>query len=225
MLPAFAVLVPLTGYFAAKRLPNTKYKIAIAVALILLVVVSYASVWHSRPMEFSEAWTNSRSRIAIETQLASLLKDLPPNSTFLMYLGDHVGTFQNAGIPLSRTINEGNHRPWKQPADPEGLWERALANPAQYVDYAIAFDGDAVERQIQKQDLSSLIVLQVPGQPTARIYSAHRNRQTYILTGSIGKITADRMIKSSDSSSYLLCRAWNFSAINLVRSFIPIWVT
>ncbi len=32
-----------------------------------------------------------------------------------MYLGDHVGALQRAAIPLSRTINEGNHRPWKKP--------------------------------------------------------------------------------------------------------------
>ena len=42
-----------------------------------------------------------------------------------MYLGNHVGALQQAGIPLRRVINEGNHRTWKQPADQDGLWERS----------------------------------------------------------------------------------------------------
>ena len=61
-----------------------------------------------------------------------------------MYLGEHVGALEQAGIPLRRTINEGNHRVWKRPFDPEGLWERALADPAAYADYVIGFEGDPV---------------------------------------------------------------------------------
>ena len=80
----------------------------------------------------------------MERELADFVKVLPPDSTLLMYLGNHVGALQQAGIPLRRVINEGNHRTWKQPADEDGLWERALANPAQYADYVIAFEGDAV---------------------------------------------------------------------------------
>jgi len=34
------------------------------------------------------------------------------------------GALEQAGIPLRRTINEGNHRVWKYPLDPDGLWER-----------------------------------------------------------------------------------------------------
>ena len=58
---------------------------------------------------------------------------------------------QQAGIPLRRVINEGNHRTWKQPVDLDGLWERALANPSQYADFVIAFEGDAVSTAVQKQ--------------------------------------------------------------------------
>ncbi len=91
-----------------------------------------------------------------------------------MYLGDHVGALQQAGIPLRQTINEGNHRPWKQPSDREGLWERALANPAQYVDFVVALDGDPVAAGAQKQDLSSIVVIRTAGQPSATIYWTHR---------------------------------------------------
>ena len=87
-----------------------------------------------------------------------------------MYLGNHVGALQQAGVPLRRVINEGNHRTWKQPADLDGLWERALANPAKYADFVIAFEGDAVSIGVQKQDLVSLAVIHVSGEPAATIY-------------------------------------------------------
>ena len=80
-------------------------------------------------------------RAALDGQLAGWLKSLPTDSTLLMYLGAHVGALERAGIPLQRVINEGNHRAWRQPVDPEGLWERALKDPANYADYAIGFDG------------------------------------------------------------------------------------
>jgi hypothetical protein len=91
-----------------------------------------------------------------------------------MYLGDHVGALQRAGIPLRRTINEGNHRPWETPTDREGLWERALANPSQYVDYVIAMQGDPVDTSVRKQDMSSALVIRTAGQAPATIYWTHR---------------------------------------------------
>ena len=94
-----------------------------------------------------------------------------------MYLGNHVGALQQAGIPLRRVINEGNHRTWKQPVDLDGLWERALANPAKYADFVIAFEGDAVSaavlKDVQKQDLVPLAVIHTSGQPKATIYRTH----------------------------------------------------
>jgi hypothetical protein len=86
-----------------------------------------------------------------------------------------VGALQQAGIPLRRTINEGNHRPWKAPIDVEGLWERALANPPQYVDFVVAVDGDPVALGVQKQGLSSMLVIRTVGQPAATIYWTHRS--------------------------------------------------
>jgi hypothetical protein len=94
-----------------------------------------------------------------------------------MYLGDHVGALQSAGINLRQVINEGNHRPWKQPSDPEGLWERALANPKQYADYVVAMDGDPVASHVNKENLSSVVVIHTIGQPAATIYWTHRPPQ------------------------------------------------
>ena len=173
LLPAIAGLASLTMYFLLGLARNRPAKTAVVLAAAVLLASSYASLWRTRPICFREAWVNSRTRIALETELASNLKKLPRGSTLLMYLGDHVGALQEAGIPLRQTINEGNHRPWKKPSDPEGLWERALANPAQYVDFVVAMDGDPVALGVQKRDLSSMVMIHTSGQPPATIYWTH----------------------------------------------------
>jgi hypothetical protein len=173
LLPAFAVFSVMAVTLSAKLLSNLPGKLVLAGALVLFLALSYAGVWWKQPVSFREAWVNSRSRIAIERELASTLKDLPPNSTLLMYLGDHPGALERAGIPLKRLIYEGNHRTWKQPADSEGLWERALANPERFADFTVASDGDAVSSGARKDQLTPLAVIHVPGQPRIVIYGTH----------------------------------------------------
>jgi hypothetical protein len=112
------------------------------------------------------------TRNQLEAQVEVWLEKLPPDSTLLMYLGDHVGALEQAGIPLSHVINEGNHRTWRQPADPEGLWEHALADPAQYADYVVAFEGDSVWRAVQSRHLPELVEIHVTGQAHAVLYRA-----------------------------------------------------
>lgn len=170
LLPAFAVFIPLSGYFVAKISADLKIKVGIAFSVLVLVATSYALAWRSQPILFREAWINSRSKNAVEEQLASLLEHLPRDSNYLMYLGSHVGAMQRAAIPLSHVINEGNHRPWERPLDPDGLWEKALANPEQYVQYVIAFKGDDVDEQVNKKPLASFLILHVEGQPPVTIY-------------------------------------------------------
>jgi hypothetical protein len=172
LLPAFAVFPAVAVYFMARLARSRGVRLTWAVAALIFVTASYSSLGRD-PVCWREAWTNSRTRIALERQLADLLKALPPDSTMLMYLGDHVGALQQAGIPLRRVIHEGNHRTWKQPIDADGLWERALAHPAQYADFVIVFEGDVVARQVEQQDLTLLTVLQVSGQPKATIYQTH----------------------------------------------------
>lgn len=173
LLPAFAVFVVLLAYQATRFIRSRKGKAVVVGTLLILVVGSYASVWRAEPVCFREAWINSRTRIALERELADTLKRLPPHSTILMYLGDHAGAVQDAGIPLRRVIYEGNHRTWKQPSDLEGLWERALADPRRYAEFVVAFDGDPVSAAVQKQDLTPLAVIRVAGQPRAVIYQTH----------------------------------------------------
>jgi hypothetical protein len=112
------------------------------------------------------------ARKQFETQLAGWLQKLPSDSTLLMYTGDHVGALEQAGIPLNRVINEGNHRTWKQPVDADGLWERALADPARYADYVIAFEGDPVWRAVQSHHLTELVEIHTTGQARAVLYRA-----------------------------------------------------
>ena len=94
-----------------------------------------------------------------------------------MYLGDHVGAVQQAGIPLRRVINEGNHRTWRQPSDPEGLWERALKDPAAYANYVVAFDSDQVASSVNRNDLATLVIVRVTGQSQATIYRTLKSNQ------------------------------------------------
>jgi len=174
LLPAFAVFAAVMIHFLLGFARNRNAKMAVVFGMLILLVGSYTSVWRAQPVCFREAWINSRTRIALESELAADFKRLPKGSNLLMYLGDHVGALQRAGIPLRQVINEGNHRPWKEPSDPEGLWEHALADPARYVEFVVALEGDPVALGIAKRDLHSLVVIHTSGQPTATIYSTHR---------------------------------------------------
>jgi hypothetical protein len=95
-----------------------------------------------------------------------------------MYLGEHAGILEQAGIPLKRDINEGNHRVWKQPVDPEGLWERALADPAAYADYLVGFEGDPVWKAAEENHLTALVEIHTTGQPRAVIFQARAQIQS-----------------------------------------------
>ena len=177
MLPALAVFIALAMHFMVGLVQNSTGKSLLRIAVFIFVVGSYWSVWSAKPVCYREAWINSRSRIALESELAATLKTLPANSTLLMYLGDHVGALQQAGIPLRRVINEGNHRTWRQPTDPEGLWERALSNPGQVADFVIATEGDPVSTSVETKDLIQIAQVHVPGQATTTIYRTNSQSQ------------------------------------------------
>jgi hypothetical protein len=177
MLPAFAGFTAVAAYGVIRFATSTRVRLSISIVFGIIVAASYVQVWRAGPESFQEAAISSRSRIALETAVAARLELLPTDSTFLMYLGDHVGALQQAGISLSRVINEGNHRPWKRPADPDGLWERALKNPATYADYVIAFDTDPVASCANKSELAPLAILRVTAQPEATIYRTLKSNQ------------------------------------------------
>jgi len=171
LLPIFAVSLAVLVHLAArpgKWKPG--FRLMCMLGAITFVIASYLSVWPAAPEKKKEAQVNMRSRNQFEAELAIWLRKLPQDSTILMYLGDHVGAVQQAGIPLKRVINEGNHRTWRRPIDPEGLWEQALADPTRYVDYVVAFEGDSVWQAVQKDHLRALVEIHVAGQARAVLY-------------------------------------------------------
>ena len=172
LLPAFSIALAVLLYAIIRSIRETRLRVASALALVAFVGASYTSIWRSGPITLREAQINMRTRNQLEKELAVWLQHLPENTTLLMYLGDYVGAVQRAGLPLGRTINEGNHRVWKQPTDPEGLWERALANPSQYADYVLAFEGDPVWKAVHDLKLQEIVDIHVSGQARAVLYRA-----------------------------------------------------
>jgi len=173
LLPALAVALALVVHMVLRPSGwNLRLRLACVLGIVALVAASYASVWRAIPITLQEARTNMRTRNQLQMEVASWLEKLPPDATILMYVGDHVGALERAAIPIKRTINEGNHRVWKQPRDPDGLWERALADPSKYVDYVLAFDGDPVWQAVHDKHLRALVELHVTGQPLAILYQA-----------------------------------------------------
>jgi hypothetical protein len=179
LLPAFAVFVPLGVSLvieSLQKIPSVKnglgqWATSVEIVLVLLLAIgSYAFVWRANPICYSEADRNMRGLVALDTRVGEWIANLPPSSTLLMYLGQHSGALERVGIPLSRTINEGNHRVWKRPIDPDGLWERALADPAKYADFAIGFQGDPVWRMAREKHLNSLVEIHAMGQPPAAVF-------------------------------------------------------
>jgi hypothetical protein len=172
LLPLFCASIAILVSFVFRSNWNWRLRFASVLVLLVFVLASYSRVWRAGPACLEEAEINMRTRTHLEMQLSQWLERLPPGVTLLMYVGDHVGAVERAGIPLRNTINEGNHRVWKQPTDPEGLWERALADPPKYADYILAFEGDPVWQAVHNLPLPELVEIHVTGQARAILYRA-----------------------------------------------------
>ena len=174
LLPLFAVSTGLLTASVFLLGAGGRHGGKLVAVILALVVVSYASVWKAAPQCLKEAQRNWEIRHTLNSAVQRVVEGLPRNSRFLMDLGEHVGVMEQAGIPLRQVVNNENHRPWKRPTDPDGLWERALADPPRYVDYVIAFDGDVVDQGANRLNLTVLSEIHATGQPHARIYAARR---------------------------------------------------
>ncbi len=173
LLPAFSAALALLVFLIVRlQVLKSRARVLCLVSVFGIVMASYASIWQKTPICLREAQVNMRTRNQLQAQLSVWIEKMSPDSTLLMYLGDHVGALERAGFPLKRTINEGNHRVWKQPADAEGLWERALENPSQYADYVLAFEGDPVWEAVHGMHLHELVEIHVTGQARAILYQA-----------------------------------------------------
>jgi hypothetical protein len=179
LLPAFAVfgilgiiyVLESAAKLAQGRASLTRWtNTAVLASAFILAAASYAAIWRADPICYREAAINSRGRVALDKQLATWLNSLPSNSRLLMYLGEHVGALERAAIPLQRVINEGNHRTWRQPTDPEGLWEHALDDPARYADFVIGFEGDPAWNAAKTHHLPALVEIHTTGQPPVAVF-------------------------------------------------------
>jgi len=173
LLPLFAVSAGLlVAAVSANWRAAQPWKLAAVVTA--LIVASYAFVWRANPLCWQEAFNSWEMRRGLDTSVERVLTQLPPDSRYLMDLGEHVGIMERLGIPLRRVVNQENHRPWRRPADPDGIWEHALSDPGRYVNFVIAFEGDSVDRSVNRTNLTLLTVIHSLGRPPARIYATQR---------------------------------------------------
>lgn len=174
LLPMFAVsagVLVATGFARRTAWPTWTP----AVVAVALIVTSYAFVWKAGPLCWQEAVKSWEIRRGMDTAIERAISGLRPGALFLMDISEHVGVMERRGIPLRHVVNSENQRLWKRPADPEGIWERALADPGKYVDYVISFEGDLVDRAVSRTNLTLLMVIHASGRPPARIYEARRS--------------------------------------------------
>ena len=166
LLPALSIFFALTLYFGLAWIANRSLRAMVSGAAIGVVTASYAFCWMTVPICQREARVNTLAKNILERALAYDLAKLPRSSTLLMYTGEHGGALERAGIPLRRTINEGN---W-------GVWQKALSAPSDYADYVVAGAGDPLSDALTPlpPEMDHLQVLHTPGQPDVTIYRIHR---------------------------------------------------
>ncbi len=162
LLPALAMFWVAAAWLLLRSHQGRYWCVAVTVAVLTYVGFSYGSVWRTVPICLREVRANGGPRYAMDTQLSIILRRIPPESSILMYLGDHGGALQRAAIPLRRTINEGNY----------DLWHKAMEHPAAAADYIIATDGDRVADAVGRhpKGLMSVGVVDAPWQKPIRIY-------------------------------------------------------
>jgi hypothetical protein len=162
LLPAFAVFLAIAITYASSWF-GRKGRQCVTLALFLLLIGgSYLNVARATPICLREARVNSVDRIRLEERLAAELRNLPPNSSILMFTGEYVGALQRDGIHLRRVISEAIH--------PD--WDLALVAPAQYADYVVTAKGDPVSYAVRlfPADLEKIAEFDTPGKPTVTLY-------------------------------------------------------
>jgi len=166
MLPAFALfsamLVGWTLDLTRKKTPKAEPWVLFAV--FLAIAINSAALARATPLVLQEAIANSRTRIPFEQAIARTLFPLSVRvpGPILMYTSEHIGALQRAGIPLKRTINEGDYY----------QWSGALRGPAVAASLVVAIDGDAVAKAVKEhpEGLELLTVICSTDQQCARIY-------------------------------------------------------
>jgi len=171
MLPAFALFTSmLAAWLLAVAKSQAKWAAGpwILAGALLAIAANSVAVARATPLVLQEAIANSRTRIPFEQALARTLKPLSLRSSgpILIYTSEHIGALQRAGIPLKRTINEGDYY----------LWPGALRDPAGSAALVVAIDGDAVSKAVKEhpEGLELLSVICSKDQQCARVYATGR---------------------------------------------------
>ena len=161
LLPLFAVFVAL-NFEWFRDIPVRWLRQSVATLLILLCVTSYVQIARATPICLREARVNSVDRLAVETRLESIFRQLPQNSVILMQTGEFVGALQQAGIPIRHVIWEGAH--------PE--WDEALAAPADFADFVVTVQGDQLwySTRLFPHGLSLVVRFSSPDGRGVRVY-------------------------------------------------------
>lgn len=166
LLPVFAVFVALIPTGAEKFLAGRVSRVVAISVTVAVVALSYALISLQSPICLREAQVNSRTRIALESKLSVILRNLPADSTILMQTGEFVGALQEAGIPLRRVVWEGDH-----PA-----WDEAMSAPAEQANYVVAFAGDNVwyAARLFPQHLEKIAEFDTPEKPRVTVYRTRK---------------------------------------------------
>lgn len=170
MLPALVLFSVVLGERLEARLADRRPLASrlLHPIVISLIILNALGMMYETPLVLKEGIVNATTRVAFETALAAQLREFPPLVPILMYNSDHVGALQQAGIPLRRTLNEGDY----------DSWQAALRSPAEHAAYIVAIAGDQVSQAVVQHPagLTELTVLCTTGQPCARIYKSNRFR-------------------------------------------------
>jgi hypothetical protein len=170
MLPAFALFVAVLVGGAVEFIRSKRPGLApwILAAVLLLIAADGVVLARATPLVMQEAVANSRTRIPFEQAIARSLLPLAraKPGPILMYTSEHIGALQRAGIPLKRTLNEGDYY----------QWPGALKDPAGTAVLVVAIDGDAVAAAVKAhpEGLQLLTVICSTDQQCARIYATRK---------------------------------------------------
>ncbi len=136
--------------------------------------LSYASsLARRRRFRLKEAQVNMRTRNQLEAQLATWLEKLPSElHTAHVPRATTSAPCSRPAFRSSTSSTKAITAPGGSRHDPEGLWEHALADPAHYADYVVAFEGDPVWQAVHDRHLPELVEIHVTGQARAILYRA-----------------------------------------------------
>jgi hypothetical protein len=168
MLPAFALfLAALLGWLVARAKSWSKSAPpSILAAVLLAILANGLALARATPLVLQEAIANSRTRILDEQTLALTLKPLSRrfSGAILMSTSEHAGALQIAGIPLHRTINEGDYL----------QWDAALRDPSGSAPLIVAIDGDPVAKAVKQHPggLKLLTVIQLTDGRQVQLYAS-----------------------------------------------------